>query len=52
MVACTSGVRELIRVSPPCLKRKSQWLQPSASVWVRIKPHPSPSLKAMSDMQR
>ena len=50
-VACTSGVCEVIRVSPPRLNRKSQWLQPSASVWVRIKPHPSPSLSATSDRQ-
>ena len=38
IVSWTSGVFELIWVAPFFLKRKSQWLQPSASVWVRVSP--------------
>ena len=44
------GVFELIRVSASLLNRKSQWLQPSANVWVLVRPQPRASLSAMSDM--
>ena len=51
IVCCTSGDFDVICIPTPFLNRKSQWSQPSAKVWVRVKSQPSPALNGMSDLQ-